>query len=112
MVNLGIVNCVQGRLEDGFDNFNKAISYKPEMFEAYGNRGNYYAMKGEIDKAIVDYNRALQINPDFKDAYLNLGKTQMQQKKPQTLKYLDLFIQRGGYYPVKQTGLKELCMHQ
>jgi tetratricopeptide (TPR) repeat protein len=67
------------------------------MFEAYGNRGNYYAMKGEIDKAIVDYNRALQINPDFKDAYLNLGKTQMQQKKPQeALKYLDLFIQRGG----------------
>ncbi|HRC31832.1 MAG TPA: tetratricopeptide repeat protein [Bacteroidia bacterium] len=97
LVNLGIVNCVQGRLEDGFDNFNKAISYKPEMFEAYGNRGNYYAMKGEIDKAIVDYNRALQINPDFKDAYLNLGKTQMEQKKPQeALKYLDLFIQRGG----------------
>jgi tetratricopeptide (TPR) repeat protein len=53
--------------------FNEAIQYKPNLTQAYNNRGNAYANKGEYDHAIADYNLAIQLEPADAAAYNNRG---------------------------------------
>ena len=41
--------------------FNMAIQLKPNLAEAYYNRGITYGFKGDYDLAIEDYNRAIDL---------------------------------------------------
>ena len=53
--------------------YTKAIRLKPDLVEAYENRGNAYVKKGEYDMAIKDYSKAIRLKPDFASAYNNRG---------------------------------------
>ena len=53
--------------------YDKAIEFKPDLAEAYNNRGCTYSDKGEFDKAIEDYNMAIELDPRSANSYNNRG---------------------------------------
>lgn len=61
--------------------YNKAISIKPDFFKAYNNRGNVYFDQKNYLMAIKDYNKAISINRSYRYAYLNRGLAYYEIKK-------------------------------
>ncbi len=59
--------------DDAIIHYIEAVGLKPDLVEAYNNRGNAYALKGEIDIAIQDYNKAIDLNPEYANTYNNRG---------------------------------------
>ena len=53
--------------------YGKAIELKPDLAEAYNNRGNAYEKQGNHDQAIQDHNKAIELNPNLAEAYNNRG---------------------------------------
>ena len=53
--------------------YTKAIRLKPDLAEAYNNRGVAYEQKGDVDEAIQDYTKAIEVNPQHANAYTNRG---------------------------------------
>ena len=50
-----------------------AIKLKPDLAEAYTNRGAAYGVKDEVARAIIDFTKAIELNPDDADTYYNRG---------------------------------------
>ena len=63
----------QQEYEESIKHYTEAIKLKPDLADAYNNRGNAYSKKGEVDNAISDYNTAIKLNPDDATAYNNRG---------------------------------------
>ena len=63
----------QREYEEAIKHYTETIKLKPDLDEAYNNRGNAYVEKGEFDNAIRDYNAAIRLNPDDADTYNNRG---------------------------------------
>ena len=61
----------QTEYENAIKYFTEAIRLKPDLANAYFNRGVTYAFRGEFDDAIKDFCEAIQIKPDFAEAYYN-----------------------------------------
>ena len=61
--------------------YNKAISIKPNFYKAYNNRGNVYFDQKNFQMAIKDYNKAISINRSYRYAYLNRGLAYYEMKK-------------------------------
>lgn len=55
--------------------YTNAIELKPDMLEAYLNRGIVYNDLNKVDEALENYNIAIQLDPNYKDAYYNRGFT-------------------------------------
>ena len=53
--------------------YDRAIQFKPNFFEAYGNRGVAKAELGRHEEALTDFDKAIELNPDSADAYTNVG---------------------------------------
>ena len=56
-----------GALED----YNTAISLKPNYAEAYNNRGVLKSNMGDQAGALEDYNKAVSLKPNYAKAYNN-----------------------------------------
>ena len=53
----------------------KPIELKPDLAEAYNNRGTAYKKKGDNDRAIKDYNKAIELKPEScRTLYINRGE--------------------------------------
>ena len=63
----------QREYEKTIKHYTEAIKLKPDLDDAYNNRGNAYYEKEELDKAISDYNTAIKLNPDDASTYNNRG---------------------------------------
>ena len=63
----------QQQYEEAIKHYTEAIKLKPDLAEAYNNRGNVYTRKGEFDNAIRDHNTAIKLNPDNAPTYNNRG---------------------------------------
>ncbi len=63
----------KGDTQGAVDAYDKAIQLKPDMVEAYNNRGNAMQALGRYKEAIVDYDEALRLEPRDADAYNNRG---------------------------------------
>ena len=61
----------QKEYEKSIGYYTQAITVKPNLAEAYSNRGNTYSSKGDFNRAIDDYNKAIELNPNFAQAYSN-----------------------------------------
>lgn len=74
----------------------KALSYDPDLEEAYLVRGDYYYGLGEYDMALAECNKSLEINPNYSWAYYSKSRILFYQKKnhaegiEQLLKAIDL----------------------
>lgn len=64
-----------GNYNKALADLDKAITLKPDDFEAYNNRGNVYAHLGNYRQAIDEYNKVIEINPSYIDAYNSRGFT-------------------------------------
>ena len=53
--------------------YNKAISLKPDNAETYYNRGIAFSKISQYQNAIKDYNEAIRLKPDYAEAYNNRG---------------------------------------
>ena len=53
--------------------YDRAIQLKPDVAEAYSNRGIAKRRLGRYEDAIADYDKAIQIKPDLANAYSNRG---------------------------------------
>ena len=58
-----------GQYQLAIEDFNKAISLKPDYANAYYNRGIAYVKLGQYQLAIEDYNKAISLKPDYANAY-------------------------------------------
>ena len=68
-----IAKQAKGDLDGAIKDYNEAIQLKPDLAEAYGDRGAAKGAKGDLDGAIADCNKAIQLKPDFAEAYFNRG---------------------------------------
>jgi len=53
----------------------KALSFDPQLSDAYTVRGAYYGAKGQDEQAISEYEKAIQLNPNDWMAYYGIGST-------------------------------------
>lgn len=49
---------VKGQYDKAIEDYNKAILLKPDLAEAYFNRGVAYQSKGQKNMAIADYKKS------------------------------------------------------
>ena len=73
--NFGLALYAEGKIDEAFDHYNKAISEAPDYFYAYNNRGTIYGKRGQYKLAIEDFNNVIRIAPNFAEAYNNMGFT-------------------------------------
>jgi Flp pilus assembly protein TadD len=71
--NLGVLFLETGRPEDAIDQFNKALTIKPDHASAEANLGNAFLRMGQLDEAIVYYEKALQLKSDSAEFQYNLA---------------------------------------
>ncbi|MEG4215833.1 tetratricopeptide repeat protein, partial [Microcoleus sp. Pol14C4] len=53
--------------------YDKALEIKPDLHEAWNNRGNALDDLGRLEEAIASYDKALEIKPDKHEAWYNRG---------------------------------------
>jgi Flp pilus assembly protein TadD len=62
-----------GRNEEAIASYDRAVAIKPDLHEAWNNRGSALFNLGRNEEAIASYDRALQIKPDDHQAWNNRG---------------------------------------
>ena len=73
LVNLGILQTKQGRLEDAEKSFQSALERNASNAAALNQLGIVYRKLGRFQEADQSYQRAVQADPTYANAYLNLG---------------------------------------
>ena len=63
------------QLDSAIKDYDRAITLKPDYFQAYNNRGVNYDKKGLLDKAVEDFTKAIKLKQDYSRAYNNRGFT-------------------------------------
>ena len=63
----------QDKFDEAVEAYDRALSLKPDYFEAYNNKGNALKDQGKLEEAISSYKKAIKIKPDFADAHFNKG---------------------------------------
>jgi tetratricopeptide (TPR) repeat protein len=68
--NRGLFLTKLGRLQEAFQDFDKALQLNPRHAYLYNNRAMAHSLNGEPDLALADLNKALALEPNFaKSAY-------------------------------------------
>jgi tetratricopeptide (TPR) repeat protein len=60
-------------LEEGIEDYTRAIQADANFAAAYNNRGVAYRSLGRTEDAIRDYDRAIALDPNYAMAYINRG---------------------------------------
>jgi len=71
--NLGIMQSRDGKRNEAFDSFTKALGHDPRHFESHYNLGNLYFESDDLRLARVHYEFAAAIKPTFPYLHFNLG---------------------------------------
>ena len=59
--------------QEAISAYDRALEFKPDLHQAWNNRGSALVNLGRYEEAIVAYDRALEIKPDFPQAWQNRG---------------------------------------
>ena len=70
---VGYLFSLQEKREDAVAAYDQALLLKPELAEAYNNRGAEKSDLSRYEDAIVDYDQAIQLKPNYAEAYYNRG---------------------------------------
>jgi len=110
---LGYVYDVTGRLEEAFENYNKAVELDPDDPKAQYNLGLAYYLKGNWQRSVDHYKKALDLEPEFSDAWHNLGIVQDKLgDKEEAVRCYDRAIETDPnnfqYYDARSRTLKDL----
>ena len=71
-------------VEKTFSAYDKAIALKPDLWEAYYNRGLARNDLNQYKEAIANFNKVIALNPDFVKAYVVRGYTKERLGEHQT----------------------------
>jgi len=74
--NLGNALFLTGQLSKAIEQYQQALSIKPDYAEAYNNLGYALEQTGQIAEARAEYEEALRISPDCAPARNNLARLQ------------------------------------
>ena len=69
----GIAYRKKGFLDKAVDDFDAALTIRPDFADAYEERGVAHDKKGDFDSAIADYDAAIRLKPNFAGAYNDRG---------------------------------------
>ena len=58
--------------------YNEAILLKPDLYEAYNNRGNVKLSSGQHEAAIIDFGETIRLKSDFAEAFNNRGNAKFE----------------------------------
>jgi predicted O-linked N-acetylglucosamine transferase (SPINDLY family) len=61
--------------------YDRAIALKPDMVEAYSNRGNALKALKQFDAAVASYDKAIALKPDMAESYYNRGVVMQELKR-------------------------------
>ena len=70
---VGYLLSQQGKLEDAIAAYDEAIRRKPDLVEAYNNRGAAKGTLGRYEAAIADFDETIRRKPGYAEAYRNRG---------------------------------------
>lgn len=71
--NRGVNLRIEGRINQGFVDINKALEIYPDYLEALIDRGIAYQQRGQLREAAQDLQKALRIQPNNYKAIISLG---------------------------------------
>ena len=71
--NLGVTLARQGKDQEAFLHYEKALEINPRYADAYYNIGSLLARQGKDEEAVVQFMESLRIKPDKKEAHNDLG---------------------------------------
>ncbi|SIS65431.1 tetratricopeptide repeat protein [Belliella pelovolcani] len=106
----GIEFAKNGKFDEAFKIFEKAINLYPDASGPYTNRGNIYRMRKSYDLAIADYSKSIELSPDNLDvnyaranAYLDARNFEMAILDYSTIiernpSFKDIFFDRAYAY--------------
>jgi lipoprotein NlpI len=69
----GLAYSNRAKYDQAIQDFDRALSLKPDTVEALNNRGLAYEQKGDFDRAIEDYERAIRLQPGYASTFNNRG---------------------------------------
>ncbi len=80
-VGLGDALARQGKFEEAFAHYSKALRINPDYALAHNDLGNALAQQGKFEEAFAHYSEALRIHPNYALAHNGLGNALAQQGK-------------------------------
>ena len=63
----------QGKLDEAAAQYERAVTLKPDLFQAHNNLGNIHKAQRKLEKAVARYRQAIALRPDLSEVYNNLG---------------------------------------
>lgn len=82
--NRGIGFYSENKLDEAFNDFNRALELDGRNARAYYLRGLVYYQRVDYDRALGDFNRALELNPRYVEALLQRGVVYYQRRELDT----------------------------
>lgn len=73
---LGVQACMQDRFEDGIALFDRAVAARPQLADAWSNRGAALNRLGRRAEALASFDRAVACDPRHTGALNNRGRLQ------------------------------------
>ncbi|MBS9382766.1 MAG: tetratricopeptide repeat protein [Dolichospermum sp. BR01] len=70
---LGYLQRVRENYEEAISSYDKAVEFKPDLHEAWYNRGYSLDDLGRYEEAISSYDKAVEFKPDKHEAWNNRG---------------------------------------
>lgn len=94
--------------DSAIQSFNEALSYNPELYDAYYNIATIYTKQKKYDEAYNAYVKAIALNPNDYDSILQAAKISYnRQNYSLAMKYLKYIPDDYTYYPMVQQMYKD-----
>lgn len=82
----GLAQFRLGRYDQAYDDYQKALKYRPNDDKVLSNLGFIYFLRQQLDSAETVYRKSIALNPRFIDARRNLGAVlAMQRRFPEAI---------------------------
>ena len=70
----------QAAYEKSIMYYSRVLKLKPDLPDAFLNRGDAYLRKGDFDLALSDFSKAIEMNPNNVNAFLNRGDAYLERE--------------------------------
>jgi Tfp pilus assembly protein PilF len=79
--NRGVVYMNEGKTNEAYADFSKAVELRSTYPDAYNNRGMVLQSTTRYEEMRRDFNKAIELRPDFFEAWVNRGSLSQLQKR-------------------------------
>ena len=98
--------------EQAYEYFQRSLSISPGDANPIDSMGELYFRMGKLDEAREKYLEALEVKPDFYYAYWEIAYINaLQERYPECMKWIDLFIGRAPSFGTGTDGLRWKCFY-